>query len=687
MDPIHELLKHQLDQHVGKAGEIPAGWSDLLRAVNETYLNFFAERQQLERSLAEKKQELLEANSEIRAVFQAIPDLMFRFDREGVILEVKAGATSDLLLGFEELSGKRIQDIPFKSVGEQFRAAMERVLAERAVVQFEYTLAQQGETFAYEARLAPVFENQVVAIVRNITKRKRAEDELFNSRQMLRTILDTIPQRVFWKDRNSIYVGGNKPFALDCGYKEPSEIVGRSDLETNSAEIAELYRKDDRHVMETGQPKLNYEEPQLAVDGSQRWLITSKTPLHDKDGNVVGVLGTYEDITERKRLEEQFRQSQKMEAFGQLAGGIAHDFNNLLTVIQGNLSFLQMGSLSKTEYTSVIGEIFRATERAANLTRQLLTFSRRQPIQSKDIDLNEVVTNMAKMFQRLIGEHIALQLQTTPERAPIHADPNMMEQALMNLVVNSRDAMPKGGRLSISTVTFVVDDVIAQTKPRAHPGTYVRLSVKDTGTGIAPEHLPHIFEPFYTTKGVGKGTGLGLATVFGIVEQHQGWIEVESQPNAGTTFHLYFPKLQSGPENVATRHVSDAEPCGGAETIMLVEDEREVRALMRRLLERSGYQVYTASSGLEALKLWHERRPKVDLLVTDMVMPGGIGGRELADRLRSDQPELKVLYCSGYTDEMLGTASPFRATANFLEKPFSVPVFLKRVRDCLDQRS
>ena len=249
------------------------------------------------------------------------------------------------------------------------------------------------------------------------------------------------------------------------------------------------------------------------------------------------------DLTERKQLEAQLRQSQKMEAFGQLAAGVAHDFNNILTVIQGNVSLLQMGQLSPADQASANAEIFRAAQRAANLTRQLLTFSRRQPMQPKDLDLNEVVANVTKMLRRLIGEDIALETRYAPGGASIHADPGMMEQVLMNLAVNARDAMPKGGRLTVETAPVTLADTTQFTKPTARPGDFIRLSITDTGCGMAPEHLPHLFEPFFTTKDVGKGTGLGLATVFGIVEQHQGWIEVESQLNQGTTFHIYFPRL------------------------------------------------------------------------------------------------------------------------------------------------
>ncbi len=655
-------------------------------------------------------------------------------------------------------------------------------------------------------------ERCVLGSVYDLTERKRVEEELFSSRQMLRTVLDTIPQRVFWKDRNSVYAGCNKPLAQDCGYADPGEIVGKSDYETTSAALADIYRADDRLVMESGRSKLNYEESQVREDGVQAWLRTSKVPLHDKEGRVIGVLGTYEDITEvkkveqalrqaeqryrsifenavegmfqstpegrfltvnpamarilgyaspeelistvtdigrqlylspeqraehlkkvgehnqahgfqcqmvrkdgnriwvscyiravrdaagkvlyfegmmedvteRKQLEEKLRQSQKMEAFGQLAAGVAHDFNNILTVIQGNLSLLNTNRLSETERQSATSQSLLAAERAANLTRQLLTFSRRQLIQRKDLDLNEVVANLTKMLQRLIGEHIALEAHYAPGAAPVHADPGMMEQVVMNLTVNSRDAMPKGGRLILETALLKVSGENGDPKNNRRPGDYVRLSVSDTGCGISPDLLPHIFEPFFTTKEVGKGTGLGLATVFGIVDQHQGWVEVESHLNRGTTFHIYLPRASQAPAAEPAKDTA-APLQRGTETILLVEDEVPVRELLGTLLKRHGYKVHTASTGTEALGVWHEHHSEIDLLMTDVVMPGGMSGRELAERVRQERQDLKVIYCSGYPDDLLGKDLVWDRNISFLAKPFNASKLLQRIRQSLDE--
>jgi CheY-like chemotaxis protein len=287
------------------------------------------------------------------------------------------------------------------------------------------------------------------------------------------------------------------------------------------------------------------------------------------------------------------------------------------------------------------------------------------------------------MLQRLIGEHIGLETHFAPGGAPITADRNMMEQILINLAVNSRDAMPKGGRLIIQTAAITISETGAAANPKARPGAFIRLSVTDTGCGIAPKEMEHVFEPFFTTKEIGKGTGLGLATVFGIVTQHHGWIEVKTKVNEGATFHIHLPRLAET-ESALAELSRPSNVRGGNETILLVEDEAPVRSLARTILEQKGYHIIEADSGLSALEIWQQQRDAIDLLFTDMVMPEGISGRELAARLLAEKPGLKVIYSSGYTDDMLGESSPLRNNPNFLEKPFSPHKLLKQVRDCLD---
>jgi len=377
------------------------------------------------------------------------------------------------------------------------------------------------------------------------------------------------------------------------------------------------------------------------------------------------------------------RQSQKMDAIGQLAGGVAHDFNNILSALLMQTELLEATEHLPVEVMDGLKQIRADANRAADLTRQLLQFGRRQVMQLRNLDLNEVVANLAKMIARIIGEDVQMRIKLHPAPLVTHADVGMLEQVLMNLVVNARDAMPEGGRLRIETAENVVDEDGARLHPDAAPGHYVCISVSDTGSGIPPEVLPRIFEPFFTTKQVGKGTGLGLATVFGIVKQHAGWIKVDNHPGQGVTFWICLP-ASTVTAAAAAATEAKSKPRGGGETILLAEDEPGVRRSLRVILERQGYKVLEAANGIEALDLWLAHRRKVALLLTDLVMPGGLNGQEVAEQLRAAQPNLKVIYTSGYSPEIAGRELQLRAGENFVAKPFVLDDLLETIRRCLD---
>jgi len=405
--------------------------------------------------------------------------------------------------------------------------------------------------------------------------------------------------------------------------------------------------------------------------------------LADHCGGALDRIRTEEAL---RKAQEDLRQSQKLEAIGQLAGGIAHDFNNLLAVIRGNADLGRMEAQGfSVEVTECLDQISAASERAANLTRQLLAFSRKQMMHSEPVDLDNVITNLSKMLERIIGEDIALRCHHTAALPLVRADIGMLEQVLVNLVVNARDAMPGGGQLHITTEQQTFEAGCDPSHPEARPGVFVCLTVKDTGTGISPENMPRIFEPFFTTKGVGKGTGLGLATVYGIVKQHQGWIEVSSQVGVGTTFRIYLAALECA-RPASNNRTPEAEPPRGNETILLVEDEESLRSITRLLLERFGYRVLEAGSGPEALKVWESAAPEVDLLLTDVIMPEGISGRMLAEKLRGKKDSLKVIFLSGYGGEVLGDCGEFLRQTNgyFLQKPCAPRDLLRAVRCCLN---
>jgi signal transduction histidine kinase/CheY-like chemotaxis protein len=389
------------------------------------------------------------------------------------------------------------------------------------------------------------------------------------------------------------------------------------------------------------------------------------------------------DVTERLNLESQLRHAQKLESVGQLAADVAPDFNNILTIIQGHSDRLVSQCEGNSALADPLKQVSAAAKRAASLTQQLLMFSRKQKMQPKVLDLNKVIGNLGKMLQRLLGDDIVLEQKCEPALPAIEADTGMVEQIIMNLSVNARDAMPKGGKLVIATSSTNIDDAYVEQHPESHSGWFVRLGVTDTGTGMSKETIARIFEPFFTTKEVGKGTGLGLATVYGIVKQHGGWVDVESEPGVCTSFTIHLPASSKSFDTTFDRAPQKPTVKGGHETILLVEDEPVLRELARVILKDYQYEVLEASTGVEALKVWEQHNGRIDLLLTDMVMPEGMTGRELAEELKIRKPELKVVYTSGYSSDVMGGDIGLRDTM-FLQKPYPPPLLAKTVRDCLD---
>jgi nitrogen-specific signal transduction histidine kinase/CheY-like chemotaxis protein len=385
----------------------------------------------------------------------------------------------------------------------------------------------------------------------------------------------------------------------------------------------------------------------------------------------------------RPQPEEPWRQSQKTEAIGQLAEGVAYDFNSFLTVIQGHSALLLADESLKPETRNALTEIYTAGARAASLIRQLLVFSGKQELRCQALDLNEFVSDAVKMLRCLLGETVALHLDLATQLPPVSADAGMLEQVLVNLAANAREAMPLGGQLHIQTARVVMDGEQTRKNSAARPGDFACLSVRDTGCGIAPEIRPRIFEPFFTTKPPGKGTGLGLATVFGIVKQHEGWVEVESQVGHGTTFKVFLPALPLTVE--ARRQPTATKPLRGTETILVVEDEAAMRGLVVLILQRYGYRVLEAVSGEEALLVWGRHQSRIELLFTDLVLPGDLPGWKLAEKLRSEKPGLKVIFTSSYGPDMMGPIFATMEKINFLKKPYVPDQLTETVRQVLDE--
>jgi PAS domain S-box-containing protein len=498
----------------------------------------------------------------------------------------------------------------------------------------------------------------------DITERKHAERQI----EKLAAFPQVNPNPVLEFDAQGALTYFNdaaQTMAQSLGCPHPRDILPR-----NAGEIA-------REALVSLRKKLNEE-----VSLGDRTISWSFFPI--KPSQVVHCYGV--DITEMQNLEAQFRHAQKLESVGQLAAGVAHDFNNILTVIQGYSDHLLARYDGDPALTPPLKQITNASRRAAVLTRQLLMFSRKQVLQPKAVDLNAVLRNLSNMLTRLLGEDIAVETKYASPLPMLEADAGMLEQVIMNLAVNSRDAMPKGGQLLITTSVADIDAAHAQSRADAREGRSVCLTVKDTGCGMDRKTLDRIYEPFFSTKEIGKGTGLGLATVYGIVKQHQGWIEVKSEVGKGTTFQIYLPPAANAcePAHEAPPQTSSMAK-GRQETILLVEDEAILREWVREILQGCDYQVLEAASGVEALKIWDAHHGKIDLLVTDMVMPEGLTGGDLARQLISRQPQLKVIYTSGYSAEIMGNEGDL-PTGPFLPKPYHAPELARMVRDCLDTK-
>lgn len=500
--------------------------------------------------------------------------------------------------------------------------------------------------------------------------------------QFLRQVIDANPHLVFVKDWDGKYVLANAATAEFYGTTVES-LVGKRDADFNpKSEEVEKYLRDDREVMSSQQAAFITEEPATnSRTGETRWFQTVKVPLLSLDGKTQQVLGVATDITERKQLEDQFRQAHKMEAVGRLAGGVAHDFNNVLTIIRAQTEFLLADLRGDDPRRDDVLEIQAAADRAAAFTRQLLAFSRRQILQPEVLELNAVITGMEMMVRRLVGEDVVLLTKLHPELPRVSADPGQLQQVLLNLAVNARDAMPRGGTLLIETAIVELDEHYPRQHPTTKAGVHVVLAVTDTGCGMDAATRSRIFEPFFTTKEPGKGTGLGLSTVYGIVKQSGGHIWVYSELGRGTTFKLYLPPHYGAAEITEPEQIVTPARGSGA-TILLVEDERPVRSTVRRLLERHGYKVLEAANGQDALTLIAARTGEINLVLSDMVMPG-MGGMELASRVRSVAPQLPVLLMTGYTEEAITRAGDQPHDEQIIEKPFTMNSMLEKVRRAL----
>jgi PAS domain S-box-containing protein len=520
----------------------------------------------------------------------------------------------------------------------------------------------------------------ICGFLSDVTERRRTEEAVRSSEAKYRTLVENLSQSIFLKDKELRFVAVNEPFCKNFG-RTASELIGNDDYFLFPRHLAEKYRTDDRRVLEERR-RLEIEE-QTLMHGKTRTVQVVKTPVVDAQGQPIGVLGIFWDVTDQRNLEAQLRQAHKMEAVGQLAGGIAHDFNNLLTGILGNLS-LALSDLPEVHpCRDLLVNAESAALRAAELTRQLLGFSRRAPLLQKAVNLNSVVEETIRLLQRTFDPRITIEVACAPDLWAIQADSGSMGQVLMNLCLNARDAMPRGGKLVIQTANRRLDHEAANRTTEGRPGDYVHLQVRDTGAGMMPEVRERIFEPFFTTKEPGKGTGLGLAMVFGIVKAHGGWIECQSEPARGTTFDIYFPAITSASAPLPNAASTDGIR-GGQETILLADDEQVVGRLGETILKRHGYQVLVAANGAEALQIFRARHHEIDLVILDLSMPE-LSGAETLRELRKIDPGAHVLISSGYSgDEELRSVER-EGVLGFVGKPYRPVELARQVRETLDK--
>ncbi len=660
--------------------------------ISATYVRFGGKEYNcgFARDITGRKQaeELLRASEEqFRAMFELASIGMAQADpRTGQFLRVNqkmseiTGYTPEELLrmNFRDLTHQEDKQRDWEAFQQVIRGEQPNYRIEKRYVRKDGAIAwvSVNSTIIRDGAGRPI---RSMATIEDITERKRAGE----AHDRLATAVEQAAEVIVITDTHGTILYANPAFEKTTGYTRAEALGLNPRMLKSGKHDAEFYRRMwevlgrgdiwSGHLINRRKDGTFFEEE------------ATISPMRDGAGKTVNYVAVKRDVTREVQLETQFRQAQKMEAVGQLAGGVAHDFNNILAVIQLEAGLLKAEKeLTQAQQKGFATAIEEAAQRAANLTRQLLLFSRQQSLQPRDLVINDVITHIAKMLQRILGENVQMLFKFSPQPLMVHADNGMMDQILLNLTVNARDAMPNGGKLIIETTAVEFDEVTAAQHAPCRPGSFVCVSVTDTGCGIPAEIRARIFEPFFTTKDVGKGSGLGLATVFGIVQQHQGWVNVYSEVGQGTTFRFYLPRLgKLSDKKVVWASLTAIK--GGNETILLVEDDNSVRNSMRNTLVRLGYRVLEAYNGAEALKIWKEQASDIRLLLTDMMMPGGMSGKDVATVLLQQHPGLKVIYCSGYSADIGGQEFPLEEGVNFLAKPFESHKLAQTVRNCLDK--
>jgi two-component system cell cycle sensor histidine kinase/response regulator CckA len=615
----------------------------------------------------------------LQSVIEGMGDPVFVKDTDSRYLLINQATAQLFGVTRAEVVGRGAEAVFPPDVARFVQESDARVLRDAVPMTFEETLPTRNGARRFLVSKAPRRDAQgaiigLVGVARDITDLRQADETI----RRLSTAVGQSPAAVIITDPSGRIVYVNRKFTEITGYSS-DEVVGENPRLLKSGKTsADQYRQLWSTIQSGATWRGEYQNRRK--NGELYWASTTIAPVKDESGTITNFVALQEDVTETRSLEAQLRQAQKMEAVGRLAGGVAHDFNNLLTVITSYSQLLLEDMAAADPRRADLQEIQRAAIGAAGLTRQLLAFSRQQVLEPRVLNLNDVLSAAGKMLQRLIGEDVALQLTLAPELGNVKADPGQIEQVIMNLAVNARDAMLDGGKLTIETSNIDLEESYTAQHAVVAPGSYILVTVTDTGSGMDEPTKARLFEPFFTTKEIGRGTGLGLATVYGIVKQSNGYIWVYSELGHGTSFKVYLPRVSD--TAAATAEARPPFNNGGTETILLAEDASAVRAVAQEILQRLGYTVLVANDGHSALQLARARTETIHLLVTDVIMPE-MSGRQLADRLKEQRPGLKVLFVSGYTDDAIVRHGMLEPGIAFLQKPFTPQTLARKVREVL----
>ena len=620
-----------------------------------------------------------------RVLYDETPTMYFKLATDGTVRSVNRFGAEQLGYRVEELVGHSVLGLCHGQDKESVIANLsECLITPETTRHWEFRKVRKDGSIIWARDTTRVCQSStgetvVLVACEDITERKQVEEALGASERLMNNILENIPSYVFATDRQHRYILVSDDLARFYG-KPKEELLGKTHHSIFPEKVADAIQAANEQIMTSGISQQLEEIVESPVTGIPHILSTNKSPLRDEKGQIYGISGIATDITEHKRLESQFRQAQKMDAVGRLAGGVAHDFNNLLTIING-YSALLIDRLSQEDPRHDMAvETLKAGERAGELTKQLLAFSRKQVLMPQPLNFNDSLRLISLMLNRLLGEQVTLTMDLAPDLWSINGDKGQLNQVTMNLAINARDAMPNGGTLTIATRNLSVTPEWPDRYQLMPQGDYVHVSVHDTGDGMSPETLSHLFEPFFTTKEVGQGTGLGLATVYGIVKQSQGYIFTNSALNQGTTFHLYYPRVIAPP---AATVIPPVQRRKGSESLLVIEDQDSVRALIVQALKQDGYRVIEAASGEEALRKASSLAEPVQALITDVIMPH-MSGLILAERLRMIWPNIRVLFISGYVDPRQSTFLDEPHSA-FIQKPFLPDDLARSLRNLLDK--